>query len=410
MLRAGQTAAIGSLPGNIGILSVEKWSAFIPMKSPKIRLNSILFVTAAIVTIATLRAAEEPVYPDIALKPANVIVNPWRTHIPPTKRQGVPGMERTAKGRLWAIYGRDVESPRHYQVLTFSDDDGKSWSDPHLMILPQRGVRVSGGCLWIDPQGRLWAFWMQAFGIKDSRFGVFAISSENPDADEPQWSAPRRLGDGVMLNKPTVLSDGDWLLSSSVWEADDSIKVYASTDEGETFTLRGTAHIADPKKRGPDEPMIVERKDGSLWMLARVQGLAETVSTDRGKTWAPVESSPIRHCTSRFFVRRLQSGNLLLVKHGPINQRVGREQLIAYLSDDDGKTWSGGLMIDEREDVTYPDGVQAEDGRIYIIYDHQRTPLGEVLMATFFEEDVRAGKPVSGRVRFREEVARLPIE
>jgi len=25
--------------------------------------------------------------------------------------------------------------------------------------------------------------------------------------------------------------------------------------------------------------------------------------------------------------------------------------------DDDGKTWSGGLMIDEREDVTCPDGV-----------------------------------------------------
>ena len=78
--------------------------------------------------------------------------------------------------------------------------------------------------------------------------------------------------------------------------------------------------------------------------------------------------------------------------------------------DDDGKTWSGGLMIDEREDVTYPDGVQADDGRIYIIYDHQRTPLGEVLMATFTEEDVRAGKPVSGKIRLRGKVARLPLQ
>ena len=50
-------------------------------------------------------------------------------------------------------------------------------------------------------------------------------------------------------------------------------------------------------------------------------------------------------------------------------------------------------MIDEREDVTYPDGVQTNDGTIYLIYDHQRTPLGEVLMATFTEEDVRAGEP-----------------
>ena len=52
-------------------------------------------------------------------------------------------------------------------------------------------------------------------------------------------------------------------------------------------------------------------------------------------------------------------------------------------------------MIDEREDVTYPDGVQAKDSRIHIIYDHQRTPLGEVLMATFTEEDARASPSVT---------------
>ena len=76
---------------------------------------------------------------------------------------------------------------------------------------------------------------------------------------------------------------------------------------------------------------------------------------------------------------------------------------------DDSKTWSERLIIDEPEDVTYPDGVQAKDGTIYIIYDHKRTPLGEVLMATFTEDDVRAGEPVSGRVRLRGKVARLPI-
>jgi hypothetical protein len=201
---------------------------------------------------------------------------------------------------------------------------------------------------------------------------------------------PWRLGDGIMLKKPTVLSDGDWLLTSSVWKTDNSIKVYASTDQGKIFTLRGAANIADPNTRGPDEPMIVERKDGSLWMLVRMQGLAETISTDRGKTWAPVRRSAIKHCTSRFFVRRLMSGNLLLVKHGPLDQRAGRKQLTAYVSDDDG--------------------VLAEDSRIYIIYDHQRTPLGEVLLATFTEEDVRAGEPISNKIRLRMKVARLPIK
>ena len=60
--------------------------------------------------------------------------------------------------------------------------------------------------------------------------------------------------------------------------------------------------------------------------------------------------------------------------------------------------------------MTYPDGVQAPDGTVYIVYDYNRTPDGEVLMATFTEEDVRAGKPVGERYRMRGEVARLPID
>ncbi len=357
----------------------------------------------------TLRAAEaRAAAGDMALQPPRVIGSPTAEQITPTKRQGVAGIERTPKGRLWTVYGRDVESTRNYQVVKFSDDDGRSWSEIRLMILPNEGTRAMSANVWIDPQQRLWIFWGQSAGMQDGRFGVWAMMTDEPDANDPKWSEPRRIGDGIMMNKPTVLANGDWLLTSSIWKADNSIRVYASSDQGKTFNLRGTADVPDPKTRGPDEPMIVERKDGSLWMLVRVQGFAETISIDGGKTWTPVQRIPIKHCTSRFFVRRLQSGSLLLVKHGPLNERVGRAQLTAYLSDVDGKTWTGGLMLDEREDVTYPDGVQSADGIIRIIYDHQRTPLGEVLMAAFTEDDVRAGRDVSGKVRLRVEVAKLP--
>lgn len=358
----------------------------------------------------SLNAAEPPQAParDFALEPAHLIVSPWKQHIPPTKRQGVAGIERTAKGRLWAVYGRDVESTRNFQVLKCSDDGGKSWSEVKLMVLPREGTRAMSAAIWIDPQGRLWVFWGQSAGQADGRFGIWEVHTAEPDAAEPTWSAPRRLGDGIMLNKPTVLANGDWLLTSSVWEADNSIKVYASTNKGETFTLRGTANVPNPAQRGPDEPMIVERKDGSLWMMVRMQGLAETISRDGGKTWSPVAKIPIPHCTSRFFLRRLQSGALLLVKHGGMKEKVKREQLMAFISDDDGATWQGGLMLDERDHVTYPDGIQAADGTIHIIYDHERTPLGEVLMATFREEDMRAGKAVSDKVRLRDLISRLP--
>lgn len=152
--------------------------------------------------------------------------------------------------------------------------------------------------------------------------------------------------------------------------------------------------------------MFVERKNGSIWLLARTNyGIGESVSTDRGVTWPELVPSTISHPSARFFVRRLNSGNLLLVKHGPIEKRTGRSHLTAYLSEDDGKTWGGGLLLDERSGVSYPDGQQTKDGLIHIIYDYSRTGDRHILLATFQEEDVRAVKVVSKKAHLRQIVS-----
>ena len=91
-----------------------------------------------------------------------------------------------------------------------------------------------------------------------------------------------------------------------------------------------------------------------------------------------------------------------------------RSHMTAFVSDDDGATWKGGLLLDERES-SYPDGIQAEDGTLFIIYDHQRYTLnragesgvGSVQMAVFREDDIRAGKPVSDEARLKINVTRL---
>lgn len=369
-----------------------------------------LFPTAGAAEQDVAKQGDSSPQPDLALQPAHVITSPWPRHVPQTTRQGVPGIERTANGRLWAIWVRDAESPRSYVVMATSDDDGHTWSDVKLVIQPRRFVRAMSANLWIDPQGRMWFSWGQSFGQQDGRYGVWAIVTSDPDSENPKWSQPRRIADGIMLNKPTVLASGDWLFPTSIWKAENSCRVIASTDQGQTFKLRGAANIADPAARGPDEPMIVERKDGTLWMLVRTRGIGESVSRDGGRTWSAVEPTSIKHPTARFFIRRLRSGNLLLVKHGSIDKRTRRELLTAYVSTDEGKTWQGGLMLDEREKVTYPDGVQAPDGTIYIIYDYNRTPDGAILMATFREDDVRAGKPVTDKVRLRVEIDRIQKE
>jgi hypothetical protein len=76
------------------------------------------------------------------------------------------------------------------------------------------------------------------------------------------------------------------------------------------------------------------------------------------------------------------------------------------LSEDDGKTWYGHLVLDERADVSYPDGVERSDGVSYVIYDRERTGAKEILLATFTEDDVAAGEPTSRVCRLNGVVSR----
>jgi len=143
----------------------------------------------------------------------------------------------------------------------------------------------------------------------------------------------------------------------------------------------------------------VERRDGSLWMLVRLfGGIGESTSTDGGRTWSPGAKSTIAGPNSRFFIRRLKSGRLLLINH---HRFTGRNNLTAMLSNDDGATWYGHLLLDERMNVSCPDAVQGEDGRIYMVYDRERVREREILMAVFTEEDIINGASVSNESLFK---------
>ena len=78
-----------------------------------------------------------------------------------------------------------------------------------------------------------------------------------------------------------------------------------------------------------------------------------------------------------------------------------RDNLMAMLSKDDGRSWIGGLMLDTRPDISYPDGFEGLDGRIYVIYDRERTNAREILMAVFRPEDVLEGRIVSSDAKLR---------
>ena len=326
--------------------------------------------------------------------------------------QGIPSLAVAPGGRFWADWYAGVtpgEDQNNYVVLSTSANGNDPWTEVFTIDPDGPGsVRSFDPELWVSPDKRLFCFWAQMDkSRKDAELGVWCMETSEPDSPHPAWSKPRRIGDGVMMCKPLTLSTGEWVLPISKWrEHDHSAQMIVSTDQGKTWSLRGGCNVP-VEARLFDEHMFVERRDGSIWLLVRTKyGIGESVSTDRGKTWPELKPSPILHTSSRFFLRRLDSGNLLLVKHGPIAVKTGRSHLTAYVSKDDGMTWGGGLLLDERNGVSYPDGQQTPDGLIHIIYDYNRLTDRNILMATFREEDAASGKPVGSSVKLRQLVSK----
>lgn len=410
-------------------------------RKPSLVLLALLLPRA----IVAQSALYETSLPDLALQPPRVKADFDADAVKSARgAQGVSAIERTAKGRLWAAWyagksPRGVESSSSYVVLATSGDDEDSWREK-LLVRARRFVHTYDPCLWVDPRGRLWFFWAQSAEVQDGRMGVWAIVTENPNAESPVWTEPRRIANGVMLNKPTVLKNGDWLLCVGLWRDNTNVpnvkfdpqvlkpytidmlthdlgeergsNVYRSSDEGKTFQRIGQVRIPGTRV---DEHMIVQRGDGSLLMLLRNTGdIARSVSRDGGRTWekGAIYLKGRTFANKRFFIRRLKSGALLTVRNNSSDGK--RTHVTAFVSDDDGATWLGGLLLDDRES-SYPDGVQTPDGTIYIIYDHQcytlnnegKKGVGSVQMAVFREEDVRARRPLTDQVRLKEVVTQL---
>ena len=359
---------------------------------------------------------------DVALQPAILYLNSTEIKFSDSFRkwQAAPSVEVTSKGRIFVdFYGGDApEIPGNYVKVIISDDGGRSFDAGSIVIEHQsKDIRLFDPNLWIDPLGRLWITWNQSRGFLDGRIGVWVSICNNPDAfvTDLEFSAPRRIANGIMINKPTVTKNGDWLFPCAIWSCETPSEdhgleneffsnVYVSKDFGETFSLLGHADVPN---RSFDEHMIYEKNDGSLWMLVRTfDGIGESFSFDGGKTWTPGEQCHIPGPCSRFFIRRLKSGRLLMINHhefleridlddikrqGPVKKWRGRTNLSALISEDEGKTWCGKLLLDNRNDAAYPDAKEDEDGFIYITYDWERVAEREILLAKVTEKEILEG-------------------
>lgn len=372
-------------------------------------------------------------------KPA--VVTPAAADRAPETRgfQGIPSIAITPKGKLVCSWygGGSGETKDNYLIVAESRDEGATWKETVTIKSPVDFVRDFDPVAWLAPNGTMWLFWTQTacedHWKGDGRLGVWASVCEKPDEEEMKWAEPRRLGNGSIWNKPVGLKNGEWAMPVALYDhhnedcralngvncspqghewhvlpelkAERGASISVSKDCGKTWGIRGTAYIPN---RCFEENVLVEKRDGRLWMLVRAHyGVGEAYSADGGKTWSEGRDSGIYGPNSRFTVQRLKSGNLLMVNHqdpgGQDRTKImwrKRALLTAFLSEDDGKTWPHKLLIDPRESVSYPDFAQAADGSVYVVHDCMRTKKGYVLLSRITEDDVRRGKVAEGGKSF----------
>ncbi len=335
------------------------------------------------------------------------------------------GVSVTKKGRLWSTWVGGEDGPEAFLIGARSDDGGKTWSDPAFVLDPHfdkdlvlrifpvmRALQCAE--TWVDPDGALHLFASITVGTAMVRGCLWEYVCRDPDADVLKWETPKFLGWGSSHNTPTVLKDGAWLVPIEMegGVSDDcfpelvalrGVGTIRSDDHGRTWKrsnsvkVKGTGHVC--------ENSIVQRSDGTLWMLLRTGlGVHEAFSEDGGRSWSEARKAAwIENPITRFAFIRLKSGSFLLVKNGDSVASCDgvhcRNKLKAYISKDDGRTWSSGYELDMRGWADYPDAEQGPDGRIAITWGVDRRGLAEIRCAVLTEDEIAAGRIV-GKDRF----------
>lgn len=268
-------------------------------------------------------------------------------------------------GRILFVYthftGGAGDAAAAVLAARHSDDDGRTWTATDEVIVKQLGKQnVMSVSLLRLADGRIAMFFAVKNSLADCRpFVQFS-------ADEAAtWSEPKAcVADPAYLvmnnNRAIQLQHGKSagriiLPIARHSRADDKpgfhrgiASCYYSDDAGQTFRKADADLEAPPEsKSGLQEPLVVERKDGSLLMLLRTDRgfLYRSTSADAGQTWTPAEPTDVASPLSPASVARIpKTGDLLMAwnDHADVDaaHKGKRTPLTVGVSTDEGKTWT----------------------------------------------------------------------
>ncbi|WP_162419072.1 sialidase family protein [Cyclobacterium roseum] len=275
-------------------------------------------------------------------------------------------------GRILFVYSHyyGESSSDHataYLAGRYSSDQGESWTDKDVEILPNEGgMNVMSVSLLRLQNGDIAMFYLRKNDTDD------CIPMMRISKDETQtWSEAipcitDKEGYFVLNNDRVIqLEDGRLMLSVArhagpdmEWSGKGDIFSYYSDDNGQTW--QSSEEVPNPEDIVLQEPGLVALEDGSILMFIRSNAGVQcySYSQDRGETWSEVEKSTLVSPVSPATIERIPStGDLLAVWNNNLSDDPEisklRTPLNAAISKDEGKTWEMTKTLEDDPDGWY---------------------------------------------------------
>lgn len=316
----------------------------------------------ALVAGALLTARAEP------MPPPPVDFEPTAAH--PRSSEGSFATLRS--GRIIFCYsqfsgGGSDDSPSAIAEI-FSDDGGKSWSEPKLVVPTGDNQNLMSVSLLRLASGKLALFYLAKKNHWLDCHPFLRISTD----DGATWGPPIRVtaapGYFELNNDRAVqLRSGRMVLPVSFYRATGEIDVqsswdsraiilwYFSDDEGATWREAETWWgIPAVSSSGLQEPGVVELADGSLFSWSRTDQGSQFGfrSRDSGKTWSAPEPTALVSPESPAGIKRLPGSDTLLAVFNDHSGRFPflankRTPLVVAFSTDGGRTWPARQALED---------------------------------------------------------------
>ena len=301
-----------------------------------------------------------------------------------TPRNGEGDAVVLSDGSLLLVYGEFCgggdAAPATLQGVV-SRDSGRTWQEKRLVQENDGGRNVMSASLLRTQKGDLLLAYLRK---DDDRRRCTPFVKRSAD-DGMTWSEPKPVTEvtdryHVVNNDRLVqLRGGRLLLPACVSEGGEmrSDVVFFSEDEGRTWSRSEPRGFLAESKSGPQEPGVIELKDGRIMMWCRsdMGCIYCCHSTDGGERFGPWHPTSLKAPVAPASIKRLPSSEHLLClfnnhESPPEYWAVTRAPLTAAVSPDEGATWriAGDLEPDRTKSYCYTSITFLPAGEILLTY------------------------------------------